>query len=129
MKKWLHTHTLHIKQCLTQEKTRLKTHTHDIRNWMRPKPNKSAPQDIDNTQSTTTHIKNTQASIMKLFRKTSKQIRPQSYESSSKQTKAVHKPNKVKTLYSTSFIQTILKLKRKPKNTPEAAATTKIVQT
>ena len=49
MKKWLHTHTLHIKQCLKLEQSRLKTHTHDIRNCMKPKQTSRPIQDTDNT--------------------------------------------------------------------------------
>ena len=53
MKKWLHKHRLHIKQCLTLEKSRLKTHTHDIRNWMKPKQNNKSHQDENKTQHKT----------------------------------------------------------------------------
>ena len=77
MKKWLHTYTLHIKQCMALEKSRLKTHTHDIRNWMKPKQNKNDSQALDHLPHTPTRIRNTQASIMQFFRKTGKQIQSQ----------------------------------------------------
>ena len=113
MKKWLHTHTIHIKQCLKLEQQRLNTHTHDIRNWMTPKTTSSNIQDNANTISPSKCNKNTQTTLLNFFSKTQRSSNSRRHNTSTQNNKATNlHPTKMS--HSTSFIQTMIKLRKKP---------------
>ena len=65
---------------------------------------------------------------MKFFRKTTRITRPRSTNPSINQTKATIKHKTIKNSHSTSFIQTMLKLKNTPKGSSQDEAPTKPVR-
>ena len=119
MKKWLHTHTIHIKQCLKLDQQRLKTHTHDIRKWMTPKLTNNSIQDNATTSYPSKGHKNTQTTLLTFFSTAQRSQKPRRHISSTQNNKATNvQPTKM--THTTSFIQTMLKLRRKPQCNSQA---------